>query len=104
MERIILQPALADLKTGDKHLPEMQRYISYLVGGSDRQLAAHNASLAYLSLMHAFAEEGLLQLAWAPRLIIDVGGQEHEVGLSFAGEMLEMLMWVADCLGTDHLR
>jgi hypothetical protein len=47
MERIILQPTLVDLQSGHKHLPQIQRYIAYLVAGSDKQLAAHNASLAY---------------------------------------------------------
>jgi hypothetical protein len=79
MERIILQPTLDELQTGDKHLPEMQRYITHLVAEPDKQVAARNASLAYLALIQAFAAEGLLQLAWAPRLVFDLGDQEYEV-------------------------
>jgi hypothetical protein len=59
----------------------MQRYIRHLVAVSDKAAAAHNASLAYLAMMHAFAEEGLLRLAWAPRLVIDLGEKEFEVCL-----------------------
>jgi hypothetical protein len=83
MERIILQPTLDELQTGDKHLPELQRYIAHLVAGADRQVAAHNASLAYLALMQGFAAEGLLQLAWAPRLVFDLGEQEYEASQAF---------------------
>jgi hypothetical protein len=79
MERIMLQPTLDELQTSDKHLPEVLRYIAHLVAAPDKQLAARNASLAYLALMHAFAAEGLLQLAWAPHLVFDLGEQEYEV-------------------------
>jgi hypothetical protein len=78
MERIILQPTLAELQTGDQHLPEMQRYITHLVSRPDKHVAARNASLAYLALMQAFAAEGLLQLAWAPHLGFDLAEQEYE--------------------------
>jgi hypothetical protein len=59
----------------------MQRYIRHLVAISDKAAAVHNASLAYLAMMHAFAGEGLLQLTWAPRLVIDLGEKEFEVSL-----------------------
>jgi hypothetical protein len=79
MERIILQPTPEELQAGDKHLPEMQRYIAHLIAAPDKQIAARNASLAYLALMQAFAAEGLLQLAWAPHVVLDLGEQEYEV-------------------------
>jgi hypothetical protein len=59
----------------------MQRYIRHLVAISDKAAAVHNASLAYLAMMHAFAGEGLLKLTWAPRLVIDLGEKEFEVSL-----------------------
>jgi hypothetical protein len=57
----------------------MQPYIAHLIAVPDEQMAVHNAALAYLVLMHSFASDGLLQLAWATRLVIAVGIQEHEV-------------------------
>jgi hypothetical protein len=57
----------------------MQRYIAHLVAEPDKQVAVRNASLAYFALMHSFSTGGLLQLAWAPRLVIDLGEQEFEV-------------------------
>jgi hypothetical protein len=78
-DRTVLRPVLTELQAGDKHLAEMQRYLRHLVAVPDKEAAAHNASLAYLAMMHAFAEEGLLQLAWAPRLVIDIGDQEYGV-------------------------
>ena len=81
MDRAILRPTLSDLQAGDGYLSEMQRYIRHLVAVSDKTAAAHNASLAYLAMMQAFAEEGLLRLAWAPRLVIDLGEKEFEVCL-----------------------
>lgn len=81
MDRTILRPVPTELQAGDQHLLEMQRYIRHLVAVPDKEAAAHNASLAYLAMMHAFAEEGLLQLGWAPRLVIDLRDREYEVRL-----------------------
>jgi hypothetical protein len=78
MERIILQPTPEELQAGDRHLPEMQRYIAHLIAVTDKLFAARNASLAYLALMQAFAAEGLLYLAWAPRVGLDLGQQKCE--------------------------
>jgi hypothetical protein len=79
MELIILQPTAEELQAGDKYLPEMQRYIAHLIAAPAKQIAARNASVAYLALMQAFAAEGLLQLAWAPHVVLDLGEQEYEV-------------------------
>jgi hypothetical protein len=69
------------VQTGDKYLPEMQRYIAHLVAAPN--ITARNASLAYLALIQAFAMEGQLQLAWAPHVVLDFGEQEYEVSSTF---------------------
>ena len=83
MYRFILQPTLDELQTVDRHLPEMQRYIAHLVAEPDEQVVARNASLAYLALMHSLVTGGLLQLAWAPHLVIAPGEQQYEVRHDF---------------------
>jgi hypothetical protein len=50
MDRTVLRLTLPAIQAGDEHLPEMQRYIRYLVGFPDKGAAAHNASLAYLAI------------------------------------------------------
>jgi hypothetical protein len=57
----------------------MMRYVQRLVEGPEPEVVAQNAVLAYLALMTAFAEEGLLQIDWAPRLLIEVGNRDFEV-------------------------
>jgi hypothetical protein len=79
MDRTRLRPAADDLLTSDPHLPEMMRYVQHLVEGPETEVVARNAALAYLALITAFAEKGLLQIDWAPRLLIEVGNQEFEV-------------------------
>jgi hypothetical protein len=79
MDRTRLRPAADDLLTSDPHLPEMMRYVQHLVEGPEAEVVARNAALAYLALITAFAEKGLLQIDWAPRLLIEVGNQEFEV-------------------------
>jgi hypothetical protein len=68
-----------DQLLSDPYLPEMMRYVRRLVEGPEPEVVAQNAVLAYLALMTAFAEEGLLQIDWAPRLLIEVGNRDFEV-------------------------
>jgi hypothetical protein len=79
MERRRIRPAPGDLLTSDRHLPEMMRYVQHLVEGDEPNAVARNAALVYLAIITAFAERGLLQTDWAPRLVIDVEGREFEV-------------------------
>jgi hypothetical protein len=79
MERRRIRPAPGDLLTSDRHLPEMMRYVQHLVEGDEPEVVARNAALVYLAIITAFAERGLLQADWAPRLVIDVEGREFEV-------------------------
>jgi hypothetical protein len=79
MDRTRLRPAAGDLLTSDPHLPEMMRYVQHLVEGPEAEVVARNAALAYLALITAFAEKGLLQIDWAPRLLIEVRNREFEV-------------------------
>ena len=44
--------------------------------------SARNASLIYLAVISAFSAERLLQVAWALRLLIDIGEREFEVRLA----------------------
>jgi hypothetical protein len=79
MDRTRLRPAADDLLSSDPHLPEMMRYVQHLVEGPEAEVVAQNAALAYLALITAFAEKDLLQIDWAPRLLIEVGNREFEV-------------------------
>ncbi|RSH95819.1 hypothetical protein EHS25_000912 [Saitozyma podzolica] len=80
MDRARLRPAADDLLTSDPHLPEIMRYVQQLVD-PEAEVVARNAALAYLALITAFAEKGLLQIDWAPRLLIEVGNGEFEINL-----------------------
>ena len=79
MDRCHLRPSPPDLLQGDCHLPEMIGYIRQLLGGEDPISVASNAALAYLALVVAFSDRGLLRLNWAPRILIEVGKKEFEV-------------------------
>jgi hypothetical protein len=79
MDRKRFRPAPGDLLTSDPHLPEMMSYVQHLVEGPEAEVVARNAALAYLAVITAFAEKGLLQIDWAPRLLIEVGNREFEV-------------------------
>ncbi|GFZ44318.1 hypothetical protein JCM24511_02040 [Saitozyma sp. JCM 24511] len=81
MDRTPLRPAAGDLLTSDPHLPEMMRYVQHLVEGPEAEVVDRNAALAYLALITAFVEKGLLQIDWAPRLLIEVGDREFEINL-----------------------
>jgi hypothetical protein len=74
-----IRPAPADLLSSDPHLPEMMRYVEQFVEGREAEAFASNAALAYLALITAFSQKGLLQVDWAPRLLIEAGGLEFEV-------------------------
>jgi hypothetical protein len=54
-------------------------YIRQLLEGEDLISVASNAALAYLALVVAFSDCGLLQIDWAPRILIEVGQREFEV-------------------------
>jgi hypothetical protein len=51
----------------------MMSHVQHLVEGPEAEVVARNAALAYLALITAFAEKGLLQIDWAPRLLIEAG-------------------------------
>ena len=78
MVPIAIRPKLDDLPHYDSHLPEMRDYIARLLETPDPQETAHNAAMAYLTLITAFVDKGLLECMWAPRIVIDVGLQEYE--------------------------
>ena len=79
MNRTCLRPVPQDLHRNDPYLPELMRYINRLLEGDVAEHVARNASLLYLALVTGFVENDLLQEAWAPRIIINVGNQEYEV-------------------------
>jgi hypothetical protein len=79
MDGTHLRPADGDLLASDPYLPEMMSYVEHLVEGPEAEIIARNAALAYLALITAFAEKGLLQIDWAPRLLIEVGNRGFEV-------------------------
>ena len=77
--RLTLKPTIDDLNHGDSNLKEMMRFIKHLIHRSDAQTVAHNAALAYLAMISAFQQAGLVELEWVPVLTIDVGDAEYEV-------------------------
>ncbi len=79
MTLIQLRPTEAEIKVAHSHLLEMIEYIETLLSQSDPQVVAQNASFVYLAVMTAFTKKGLLQLAWAPRVSIEIGAQDYEV-------------------------
>jgi hypothetical protein len=81
-DRITLRPTIEDLNKGDPHLQEMIRFIKFLIERDTDQEVAHNASLAYLALITAFQQAGLVETDWTPVLAIDVGDVEYEVSKS----------------------
>jgi hypothetical protein len=54
-------------------------YIRQLLDGEDSASIAANAALAYLALVVAFSDRSLLQISWAPCILIEVGEKEFEV-------------------------
>jgi hypothetical protein len=79
MNRQQVRPVFAGIQDGDSQLLAMVGYIRQLVDTQDGRVVAHNAALAYLALIIAFSDRGLLEVAWAPRLLIEVDNQEFEV-------------------------
>ncbi|RSH83671.1 hypothetical protein EHS25_005575 [Saitozyma podzolica] len=98
--RTRLRPAAGDLLTTDPHLPEMMRYVQHLVEGPEAGVAARNAALAYLALITAFAEKGLLQIDWAPRLLIEVGNREFGINLDGPEDLNPVSMTLAPPSGS----
>lgn len=84
MNRIVIRPKLEDLAGADPHLRNLHRYALHLVQGSNRHRAAQNASLLYLTMMHAFQQAGMTDLEWSPNLCLEVGEQEYEVSRDLA--------------------
>ena len=80
--RLTINPILSDLHEGDTVLPEMVHVVRHLIQGKPELEVAANAALAYLALMTAFQQEGLLELEWVPELDIDVGNTEYKVVFS----------------------
>ena len=78
-DRIDPKPTIKDLNKGDPRLQEMIRFITFLFEHDTDKEVAHNASLAYLALVTAFQQAGLVEVEWAPVLAIDVGDVEYEV-------------------------
>ncbi|RSH89897.1 hypothetical protein EHS25_001883 [Saitozyma podzolica] len=78
MDGTHLRPADGDLLASDPYLPEMMSYVEHLVEGPEAEIIARNAALAYLALITAFAEKGLLQIDRAPRVLIEVGNRGFE--------------------------
>ena len=60
-------------------LSKMIHVVRHLIQGKPQLEVAANAALAYLALITAFQQEGLLELEWVPKLAIDVGDTEYEV-------------------------
>lgn len=83
MDRQRIRPAFVDLLNSDPHLPEMIGYVQQLVNHQEPQVVAGNAALAYLALITAFSDRGLLQVDWAPRIVIEVDSKEFEVSPRF---------------------
>ncbi len=79
MTRTQLRPNPQDLLESDPYLPELSRYIKRLLSVGSPEHVAYNSSLLYLALIQGFVENDLLQEAWAPRLVINVGLKEYEV-------------------------
>jgi hypothetical protein len=80
MNRVQLKPPSQDLITGDAHLSEMIKYIRRLIiSVSDPEAAAMNAATAYLALITAFSDENVIEVAWAPCLVVELDSQEYEV-------------------------
>ena len=79
MNRVQLKPSSQDLITGDAHLSEMIKYIRRLISVSDPEVAAMNAATAYLALITAFSDENVIEVAWAPSLVVQLDSQEYEV-------------------------
>lgn len=73
------RPTIEDLQKGDPHLPEFLRYIEHLVGNNDPKQAARNAALAYFASVRGMSNKGLVQMDWAPTVVIDAGDIEWEV-------------------------
>jgi hypothetical protein len=57
----------------------MIKYIRRLISVSDPEAAAMNAATAYLALITAFPDEKVIQVAWAPSLVVELDSQEYEV-------------------------
>lgn len=79
MNRVRLQPTLNELCEGDPHLPDLLRYVEHLAGADDPEQAARNVSLAYFALVRGLTNKGLMQMQWAPRLVIETHHTEYEV-------------------------
>jgi hypothetical protein len=54
------RPAADDHLTSDPHLPEMMPYVQHLMERPQAEVVDRNAALAFLALITAFAEKGLL--------------------------------------------
>jgi hypothetical protein len=76
MNRQHVRPVFAEIQDGDCQLPAMVGYIRQLVEGQDSRGVAYNAVTTYLALIVAFSDRGLLEVAWAPRLLIEEDNQE----------------------------
>ena len=92
MNRTQLWPTVSDISSGDPYLPELVRYARHLTGGPDTDTSARNASVVYLAVITAFAAGGLMQVEWAPRLLIDINEREFEV--RFLTESLTIRMLI----------
>ena len=79
IERTIVKASAEDLAAGHQYIQEMIRFVQAFVSCPEPELAASNAALAYRALITGFANQGLMEIEWAPRIIIERGGAEFEV-------------------------
>ncbi|KAJ9091913.1 hypothetical protein QFC21_007026 [Naganishia friedmannii] len=80
-EKTVIRPRLKDLAGGDVHLANLSAYAKSLVSIEDRDRAAHNAGLLYLTIIDAFQQTGITDVKWSPNLILEIGSREYEIDI-----------------------
>ncbi|KAJ9091664.1 hypothetical protein QFC21_007139 [Naganishia friedmannii] len=80
-EKTVIRPRLKDLAEGDVHLANLSAYAKLLVSVEDRERAAHNAGLLYLTIIDAFQQIGITNVQWSPNLILEIGSREYEIDI-----------------------
>ena len=76
---IIVHPNIADIGKVHDDMPHLVSFIERLLSSGSPEEIAHKASTAYLALIIAFERKQLMEVDFAPRLVIDIDNHEFEV-------------------------
>ena len=76
MERTLVEATAEDLRDSGGSVHNMVQFVRMSVSQSN---PAKNAAVAYRALITGLVEGGMMEIEWAPIIVVEVGDREFEV-------------------------